>query len=124
MSDFIDALDSILRTKEYWYSDDKDYSPVGVNIGLSQNVDSILWVNEMNVWWRHLSPRMHYDFLFHSIRKMNRQFGKWAKKTKEENDEDIQAVMTYYNVNKQKALDYLRILTPDMIKEVKEHVVR
>jgi hypothetical protein len=118
---FFDQLGSILQTNQYWLSEEtaKDYSPIGVNIGLSQHLDTILYVNEMNKWWLYMSPKMHYDYLFYSVRKMKRPFKKWAKKVK---DEDVNMISEYYQINKKKAEDIASILTKDQLKSIKEEM--
>jgi hypothetical protein len=121
-STFFESLASILSSKKYWLDKEHEaeYAPVGVLIGLSQHLDSILYVNEMNIWWRNVSPRMHYDYFFYSIRKMHRKFGKWAKKI---NDDDLALVMHVYQVNRDKAQDILELLSPDQLKEVKDYAI-
>lgn len=116
---FFDSIGSILTTKKYWMEtpyEEKQYAPIGVNIGLSQHLDCILHTNEMNIFWQVLSPRMHYDYFFHSIRQMRRQFRKWAKKKTD--DEAITAIQEYYQINKQKAKEYLNILTEKQLESI------
>lgn len=115
---FFDSLTSILQSKEYWLNEDnqRQYNNIGVNIGLSQHIDCILHVNEMNRYWQYVNPRMHYDYYFYSIHKMKRKYSKWAKETK---DEDIQLVMDYYKVSKHKAEDYLAVLTEENLADIK-----
>lgn len=119
---FFDCLNSILTNKEYWYEEGKEYNPIGINVGLSQHLDSILHVNQLNQCWQHLSPRMHYDYCFYSIRKMKRKYAPWAKKPPA--NEDIERVMEYYGCNKRKAEDYLRVLTEEHLKIIREHVIQ
>lgn len=116
---FFDCLNSIMTTKEYWYQDGVEYNPIGINVGLSQHIDAVLHVNQLNQVWQHLSPRMHYDYYYNSIRRMRRKFGKWAKRHK---DEDIGVVMEYYGINRLKAESYLQILTEKCLEEIKERL--
>ncbi len=120
MSDLFRFLKSILTTKEYQMNseyDEKEYSPIFHNIGLSQHIDAILYVNEMNINWRSLTPKMNYDYYFGSIRKMRRKFSKWAKK--KINEEDLQLVMEYFGTNRHVAEEYLRVLMTDSEKGLK-----
>lgn len=94
----------------------RDYNPFGVNTGLSQHIDTILYVNELNMNWQTLTPQQHYDYCFYSIRKMRREYGKWAKRPE---NADIELVMEYYDVNRAKALDYLTVLTEENMKVIR-----
>src|ERR1017187_5798615 len=110
-----DYLNSILSTKKNLMENDqneKDYPPFFINRGLSQHVDCILFANEMNMNG-HLDNRLQYDYLFHSIRKMKRTFGKWAKR---KDNEAIQAVSQYYEVNLRRAKEYVAILSKEQRK--------
>ena len=74
------------------------------NRGLSQHVDCLLYVNEMNqLNW--LTPKMQYDYLFKTIRKMKRPFNKWAKGPSEK---DVELIQKHYNYSKKKAEDVLQ----------------
>ena len=55
--------------------------PFMVNNAISYYMDCILFANEMNMN-AHLEKRMHYDYLFHSLRKMKRQYVTWVKNKK------------------------------------------
>ena len=118
---FFASMNSIMQpNKEYWFTDqidEKAYNPFGINTGLSQHIDSILFANEMNCHWLHISKKMHYDYLFYSIRKMQRKYGKWAKKKAK--NEDIEAVAEYYQLNRQKAEQTLRIINDTQLAEIK-----
>ena len=120
---FFDSLSSILSTKKYWLDEqnERTYSPIGVNIGLSQHIDCILYVNEMNKNWQAVTPRMHYDYFFHSIRKTFRKYAKWAKKHK---DEDVEMIKEYYQINKGKAEEYLSILSKEQIEIIRKDMER
>jgi hypothetical protein len=117
-------LKSILTTKkdemttEY---DRKEYSPFFTNLGLSQHLDAILYVNEIQQFWQVLTPEMHYQYLRGSIRTMRRKFSKWAKKKIVE--EDLQLVMEYFQTNRHVAEEYLRVLLADnKLEDIKKLV--
>jgi len=118
---FFDCLNSILSNKKYWMNSqtEHEYSPISINIGLSQHLDCILYVNEMNRNWQSVTPIMHYDYMFHSIRKMNRKYNKWAKKFP---TEDIDLIKEYYQISKLKAEEYLSILTKDQLETIRQEV--
>lgn len=111
-----DYINSIFENKGYLWDEDaeKNYQPFLAIRAVSLHIDGILYANELNQC-QDLPKKMHYDYLFHAIRKMKRKFAKWPKKAK---DEDILKIMEYYNVSRQKALDYATILTKTQIKEL------
>ena len=109
---------SILSTKQY-LEDLSDYPPMFVNKALSQHVDCILHANAMNLHYQQLTPRQQYDYYFHSIRKMKRKCGKWAKKR---DNDTIQLIMNYYDYSYQRAIEVIDLLTKDQIRQMeKEH---
>ena len=55
----------------------KQYPAYMVNRGLSYFVDTVMFANELNSR-PGVSPKMQYDFLYHSVRK-KRRFSKWFK---------------------------------------------
>ena len=117
---FFVLLDSILVNKKYWMtgaSEEKEYNQFGVNTGISQHLDTILYVNELNQFWQFLTPRMHYDYLFHSIRRMSRKKEKWAKRPQK--SRDIDCVREYYGVNKTVAIEYLKRLDAAQLEFVR-----
>ena len=116
---FFDALNSIGQKKLYWLSKEreKDYNPFGINLGLSQHIDAILHVNEMNMWWQVVSKHMHYDYLFNTVRAMRRPPKKWAKMTKTD-DEDL--IMKEYGVNRKRAREYITLMDDNAIEQLRK----
>lgn len=115
---FKDIIPSILKTKEYQLNTDdeeRDYNPFLVNKALSQHIDCIFYVNEMNING-HLEKKMQYDYYFHSIRKYNRGYQKWFKVTE---SNDIQLIKEYYGYSTDKAKQVLPLLTEDNIEFIK-----
>ena len=96
----------------------KQYPSFMVNRGLSFFIDTILIANEMN---SHpgLSPKMQYDFYYHSIRKKKR-FSKWHKKPKD--SKDIELVKKAYNYNRERAEEALELLTKEDLKRLSEYM--
>ncbi len=105
---------SILTTKECLSID--DYNPVFTNKALSQHLDCIMYVNEMNIY-HDLSKQMQYDYYFHAIRKLKRKFSKWGKKNE---DEEISIIMKYYNYSYAKAKAVVGILTKSQLSYLKK----
>ena len=94
---------------------EKSYLPFIVNTSLSYFVDTIEHANIMNMNG-HIDNKLQYSYLINSIRPKKR-FSKWAKKI---DDENLDAVMTYFGYNRNKAKDVIRILSPNDIEEIKE----
>ena len=118
---FFDALNSVMRTKKYWFLDPaQEYKSFFINRGLSQHLDCLLHANLMNMFWRVLTPKMHYDYCYGAIRSIKRPFLKWAKKQEER---DIELVMSYYQCNQRRAEEYLQVLNKEHLEIIQEVVV-
>ena len=103
-----DFANSITYTKQDIMNElnEKEYAPFLVNRSLSYHQDCILYTNEMNRRF-DISHQLQYHYLLNSIRKKKR-FAKWSKP---DFGDDIKIVMEYYKVSRQKAEEYLNILT-------------
>lgn len=91
----------------------KNYSVFMINRGLGQHLDTILLANEMNKR-PNLSEQMHHDFLFHSV-DSKRRYGKWAK-SDEDDKELIEFLQHEYQIGKEVALEYLKVMGKDAVK--------
>ena len=114
---FKDIVSSIQKTKKD-LSDDpvfqKTYDAFVVNRALSYHVDSILHANEMNL--RHgLDEKLQFHYYLNSIRSMKRKFQPWVKKEK---NEVLGAIKQYYQCSTAKALEAMRILSPDQVDHI------
>lgn len=115
---FKEVIPSILKTNEHLFNnsaEENDYVPFVVNKALSGHIDCVFYVNEMNKN-THLDKKMQYDYLFHSVRKYNRNFQKWIKN--KESDE-LELVKQYYNFSNDKAKEALKLLSNEQIKYIK-----
>jgi len=92
------------------------YSQWRTNNSLSNHKDTVLYANEMNINY-HLNDKMHYAYLFYSIRKKKR-FGR--KKTDEDKqlekeakstEAKIKLIQEKYKYNNKRAKEALSILT-------------
>ena len=121
MTELKDWLNSINFTKEDITQDDpsviKDYAPYIINRCLSGNLDCILFVNEMNKY-SFLDKDMQYSFYLNTLRKKKR-FSPWLRKDKVT---DLEIVKQYYGYSNEKALNALRILTPEQISFIKQRL--
>ena len=86
-----------------------------INRALSMNVDTILYVNEMNVNWQ-LDPLLQYDYYINSLRKKKR-WSKWAKATAPSSD--LELIKEYYNYNEQRAREVLDLLSESEIQKLR-----
>lgn len=92
----------------------KLYSPFMTNRGLSYHISSIMDANIMNQC-AYLDPQLQFEFLLNSVRKEKR-FSKWFKP---EANETLELISRHYGVNKQRAQEYLSILSKDQIEKIK-----
>ena len=116
-----DFVNSINSNKKDLFEDpqaEKDYIPFIVNKSLSNFHDTLFYANEMNSR-PHISKRMQFDFLRHSIVSKKR-FSKWNKK--ETITEDITAICDYYKYSKARAYEVLSILTNEQIEFIKQEL--
>jgi hypothetical protein len=94
---------------------EKEYVPYVINHCLSGTVDTVLYAQEMNQ--RHfLDKRMQFDYLRHAVRK-GKRFAKWLK---QEKSEDITAIQKYYQCNRQRACEYLPLLSDVELTHIKK----
>ena len=113
-----DWLNSINLNKKNLIDDDpsveKDYSPYIINRCLSGHIDTILFVNEMNMS-SFLPKKMQYDFYINSIRKRKR-FSPWMRKDEIDN---LNVVKRYYNCSNEKSKEILKILNKEQVNFIK-----
>lgn len=121
---YIDAISfsktDIIRESENPEETEKKYSPFMTNRALSYHIDSIMYVNEMNIHAANLPNIMQFDYLINSIRKRKR-FAKWSKP---QHDSDLEMVMGYYNYGRVKAEAALKVLTSDQLAIIKSRTYK
>lgn len=96
---------------------EKEYVPFMVNKGLSYFPDTIMYANQMNIYY-HLGHKLQNDYLINIIRPRKR-FSKWVKK---EDNDDLNAIAEYYDYNMTRAEEALSLLSPEQIEEIKEKI--
>lgn len=94
---------------------EKAYQPFLISRCLSAFEDCIFHLNELNLY-NTLDKKQHFDYLRLALRKRNR-YSPWLKSTKHEH---IDLICSSMKVNKQRALEYLNILTDEQIEEIKK----
>jgi hypothetical protein len=118
--EFIDAINNTKENLLVSEESEKEFNTFMILRGLSYFTDTIMQANEMNRYSPSLSKGMVNDFLLHSIRKKKR-FSKWHKKPIIEND--VELVIDYYNVSRQKAEVMLSLLTKEQLEEIKANMI-
>ncbi len=120
MTELKDWLNSINFTKENLMEDPstvKEYPPYIVNRCLSGHLDCVMFANEMNKY-PNLDKDMQYSFYLNTLRKKKR-FSPWLRKEKVT---DLEIIKQYYGYSNEKALNALKILTPDQINFIKQRL--
>jgi len=112
-----DVVKAVTFTKDPWsYQDSAPPSFYVVHRALSHGQDTLFQANEMNAR-PHVSEKMQYDFLMNTIRKAKR-YNPWVKP----DDENINAVMEYYNYSYDKAKQACRVLNEEQIQEIQQYL--
>ena len=86
-----------------------------INRALSMNIDTILYVNEMNTRYQ-LDALLQYDYYINSLRKKKR-WSKWAKATAPSSN--LELIKEYYNYNEQRAREVLDLLSESEIQKLR-----
>ena len=114
-----DYLNSINQTKQYLMDEDpgweKNYPAFVINKCMSQHMDTIMIANEMNQY-PGLDKKLQYDFFINIVRPRKR-FSPWGKKQKVK---DLELVKQFYGYSTEKALQAMRILSPDQIEIIRD----
>jgi|TARA_B110000495_G_C22659707_1_gene390590 hypothetical protein len=112
-----ELIKSISSSKKDILDNEKEYNAFMVNRGLSYFPDTVIYANEMNKF-HHLDGKLQYHFLINIVRKRNR-FSKWNKSI---DDENINAIKTYYGYSNEKARDVLPLLSNDNLNTIKGRI--
>lgn len=94
----------------------KDYPVFVMQRIAAHQADSVLFANDLNFKGYTLTPRMHFEYLMHSLTKRNR----YAPYSKPKNSEHVEFIQNILSVSRIKAEEYLSILSEDALKEVLE----
>ena len=120
MYELRDYLNAINFTKENLLDTDdktweKKYPPFVINKCMSHHIDTVMYANEMNQY-PNLDKKLQYDFFINTVRSRKR-FSPWGKK---ETVKDLDLVKKYYGYSNDKAIQALRILTPNQLDYIKQ----
>lgn len=103
-----------INNKTYTY-DLSGYVPFLTNRTFAMHIDTIMFAEEMNQY-HQLSPQLQYDFYFHAVRQ-GKRFGFPPKPPEIEN---VDIVMEHFQYSQNKAIEALRLLSPDDIKSIRK----
>jgi hypothetical protein len=116
-----DWINSINFSKKNLLEEDpsliKEYVPFVINKCLSGEIDTIMYVNEMNIN-HHLDKDIQYSFYLNSLRKRKR-YSPWIYKDK---IKDLDCVKSYYGYSNEKAKQALRVLTKEQLNFIKSKI--
>ena len=114
--DFVNAINSTKKDLMKDPSDEsaeKEYVPFITNKTLSYFPDTIMYANEMNI--NHVvDNKLQFHYLLNSVRTAKR-FTKWLKK----DNSDIELIRQYYGYSTDKAIQAIRILSPEQISLIR-----
>ena len=115
-----DYLNTINLTKKNLMEDgdpawENNYPPFVINKCMSHHIDTVMYANEMNQY-PNLDKKLQYDFFINTVRSRKR-FSPWGKK---QTVKDLDLVKKYYGYSSDKAIQALRILTPNQLNYIKE----
>lgn len=115
--DFINSAShtkvDLIKTSDDPDTTEKQYNPFLANKGFSMWEDTILHANEMNKM-SHLFKDAQYRYYL-SVLRPRKRFSKWHKVTK---DQTLDLIQRYYQCNRTVAKGYLKLLTPENIKQI------
>lgn len=96
---------------------EKQYNPFLANKAFSMWEDTVLHANEMNRM-HHLFKDAQYRYYLTALRSRKR-FSKWHKPDK---NTDLDTIQEYFQCNRTVAKGYLKILTPENLKEINKRM--
>lgn len=119
MTTTFDFLNDINVSKEFILNEENksDYVPYFVNHFLAGSPECLSVCQSLNLM-QNLDKDLHFVYLFDSI-KQKKRFSKWLKPDKYVK-EDVELVCEAYQVNKRKAIQYLRVLTAEQLEKIRE----
>lgn len=114
-----DFIKSVSNTKKDLMKEDpnnvKAYKAYTVNNGLSFYPDTVLIANDMNLY-PDIPVESQYYYYMGAIRKSNR-YSEWHKLKK---NDDLDLVQKVYQVRREIAKQYLKLLSPDDLAKLRD----
>lgn len=111
-------------TKKTGYTDVnvfENYDQFAINNALSQHIELRGYAYELNLMGT-ISDRMHYDYMYFTIRKTSLPKVKFAKISDDWETRVLERLVAdYYEVSYERGAEYLTILTPEQLAKLKRH---
>ena len=121
--DFVKAINEnkqdLIRDSENPDLAETFYKPFIINRAFSHFKDTIMYANELNMY-PNTPHKLQNDYYLNSIRK-GKRYSKWHKK---EEDNKIEAIMEYYNVNYARAREIGNVLTDEQLTLIKIKLIK
>lgn len=112
-----DKRDNLIHNPETEDAARKSYSAYIVNKNFSQMRETLALADlANNQTFAKLPVDMQYDFWYYSIPK-GKRWGKWEKS---ETDEKLFAIFAKFGYNRQRATEFIALLSPETIAEIKK----
>lgn len=97
----------------------KDFQPFLIRRNLSNFLDAILFVQELNKR-PSMEKQLQYDYLLNSLRARKR----FAKTHRQEKEEEIEYVKSFYGYNDERAYEALELLSKDDVDIIKTYFIK
>lgn len=114
-----DWINSISFTKEDLSEHISEYPYFIVNRILAADRSLTALINELNKR-SNMPPIMQYKFLLTAVPKRKR-FNPYLKKSK---NSDLDIIKEYFNINTEKAKEYLSVLDTEQIQDIKRQLFK
>lgn len=95
---------------------DSEYVKFIVNKSMSYFPDTIVFANLANTFLGNVPNHAHFDFYRFGVTKKKR-YSKWFKPVE---SETLSMVIDYFNVNREKAEEYIKLLSKEQIEEIRK----
>lgn len=121
MSDFWAMVNNVsFGKKDIWdYDSDKVWIPFQANRQFSYFPDTVMYANELNKY-PGMPAKWNHDYFINSLRPAKR----FAKRPKKQENDDIEAIKTYYGYNDVQSLAALSLLSTEQIEEIKTRIIK
>ena len=121
--DFVKAINEtkhdLIRGSENPDLAETFYKPYVINKAFSYFKDTVMYANELNMY-PNTDNKLQNDYYLNSIRK-GKRYSKWHKK---EEDDKIEAIIEYYNVNYARAREISNVLTDEQLDLIKRKLIK
>ena len=121
--DYVNSINftkkNLMRNSDNDELAESGYVPYITNKSLSYFPDTLFLSQAMNIH-HGLDNLLQYEYLLNTVRPKKR-FAKWVKP---EDNDDLEIIKMYFGYSNKKAEQALKILSSDVIKEIREKITR